>query len=68
MNYRTVKLTLIFLAILIMAACSPMPQAMRRESKPVRSEIALSLDQALNLSLAYGDYRKVNVNWAEVAG
>lgn len=43
------------------------PQAMKRESKPVVGEIVLSLDQALNLSLAYGDYRKVNVDWVEVA-
>ncbi len=67
---KTIILTIIFILIIIHAALSPMDkEAMRRESNrptPIQGEIVLSLDQALNLSLAYGDYRKVDVNWAEV--
>lgn len=61
---------MITLALILLSsfwfALNSQPQ-MRRESKPVVGEIVLSLDQALNLSLAYGDYRKVNVDWVEVA-
>lgn len=48
-------------------ALNSQPVAMRRESIPVQGVIVLSLDQALNESLAAGDYRRVNVNWEEVA-
>ncbi len=68
---KTIILTIIFILILLYAALTPTSQAMRRESfekpTPIQGEIVLSLDQALNLSLAYGDYRKVAVDWAEVA-
>lgn len=67
---QSLILTLFILFALLFALIRPMNKvAMRRESDrpiPVKAEIVLSLDQALNLSLAYGDYRRVNVNWAEV--
>lgn len=59
---KSTLLTIAFILILLFAACKPM--AMRRESLeppvPVEAEIALSLDQALDLSLAVGDGRRVN--------
>ncbi len=63
---KSTLLTIAFILILLFAACAPM----RRESRgqqpvPVKAEIVLFMDQALNLSLAYGDYRQVNVNWEE---
>lgn len=67
---RKIKIALTMLLILLSSiwfALHSQPVAMRRESIPVQGVIVLSLDQALNLSLAYGDYRRVNVDWAEVA-
>lgn len=69
---RILAMALIIIALVIinLLATVTAHQAMRRESDrpiPVKAEIVLSLDQALNLSLAYGDYRRVNVDWAEVA-
>lgn len=69
-NLSKIQMAATMLLILLSSfwfALNSQPQAMWRESKPVVGEVVLSLDQALNLSLAYGDYRKVNVEWAEVA-
>lgn len=57
---------LILLASIWFALQSQPVQAMRRESIPVQGVVILSLDQALNESLAAGDYRRVNVDWEEV--
>jgi hypothetical protein len=57
---KSTLLTLAFIIILFMAACSPM----KRQSGPAKSPDLViqpyDLDQALNLSLAYGDGRRVN--------
>jgi hypothetical protein len=71
MNLTTVKTTILIFIILLTSLLWAVKsaQAMKRESDrpvPVKAEIVLSLDQALNLSLAYGDYRRVNVNWEAV--
>lgn len=60
---------IILITITISLLATASQYTMRRESDrpiPVKAEIVLSLDQALNLSLAYGDYRKVNVDWSGV--
>jgi hypothetical protein len=59
---KSTLLTLAFIIILFIAACSPM--AMKRESGPAKSPDLIiqpgDLAQALDLSLAYGDGRRVN--------
>ena len=57
---------LITITISLLATATAEQQAMRRESIPVQGVVILSLDQALNESLAAGDYRRVNVDWEEV--
>lgn len=69
---KVTALLLITLALIVISFLAAITdqQAMKRESNrptPVQGEIVLSLDQALNLSLAYGDYRRVNVDWNGVA-
>lgn len=57
-----ITLTVIFiLASALLWAAKP-AQAMKRESaaQPAKIEIVLSLDEALNRSLAMGDGRRVN--------
>lgn len=44
---------------------SPAPQPLRVVVPDLVS--VTTLDEALNLSLAYGDYRRVNVDWNGVA-
>lgn len=70
-NYnKLIAMALITLALVIinlLATVTADQQAMRRESDraiPVQGVVVLSLDQALNLSLACGDGRRVN--WEEV--
>lgn len=64
----TILILLILFSALLWAArpalrpCSGCTQAMKRESaiQPAKIEIVLSLDEALSISLAMGDGRRVN--------
>jgi hypothetical protein len=59
-NFQALILITLILASAFLWAARPAPaQAMRRESGPTLATPA-TLDEALNLSLAYGDSRRIN--------
>lgn len=58
---KSAILTISFILIILMAACHPMPQAMRRES--LQPDLIIQpgdLDEALWMSLKEGDGRRVD--------
>lgn len=67
------KITAMMLLILLASiwfALASQPVAMKRESAITPDLVvmrSLSLDEALNESLAAGDYRRVRVDWGMVA-